>query len=268
MGGLELRFSAHTQILNPNTKQKDNTKERLDLSRNIWIVGAVILIMLIAVVAGFSSGLFNHVLPNTPTTPTSTPFSRSGNNLNVGDTFTYKLTGSSVVGSADVITPAYLSQENETDYYKVTITGINGTHVSLNTLWQFLNGTQVTSSQIIDLSTGIVSDPNGFWAVYTPNLNVNDLLHPNGSDNLIVNSTDTQRFASSTRTRNFWSTEKQSVDTNDPSGNTMRDDYLGVYFDKQTGMLESLTNIQFYTNPEIEITITWQLTSSNVWVVQ
>ena len=48
----------------------------------------------------------------------------------------------------------------------------------------------------------------------------------------------------------------------------MREDYLGVYFDKQTGMLESLTNIQFYTNPEIEITISWQLTSSNVWAVQ
>ena len=238
------------------------------MGRNIWVVGAVIVIMLIAVVAGFSSGLFKNVSPNTPTPPTYTPFSLSGNNLTVGDTFTYKLTGSSVLGSTDVVTPAYLSQENDTDYYKVTITEINGPHVSLNALWRFLNGTQIESSQIIDLSDGIVSDPNGFWAIYTPNLNVNDLLHPNGSDKLIVNSTGTQKFASSTRTRNFWSTTNQFVDPNDPSGNTMREDYLGVYFDKQTGMLESLTNIQFYTNPEIEITISWQLTSSNVWAVQ
>jgi hypothetical protein len=244
------------------------------LKRNIRIVVFAILLLLLVVVTGFSIGLFDR---HSNLTSTSTLLSNStskiepvlqGNNLTVGDTFTYKLSGSSVLGDTNAATPAYLSQYNNTDFYEVTITGINGTHVSLNALWRFINGTQVESSQIIDLSDGIVSDPNGFWAIYTSDLSLNDLLHPKGSDKLIVNSTDTQTFATSIRTRNFWSTANQFVDPNDPTGNTMREDYLGVYFDKQTGMLESLTNIQFFTNPEIEITITWQLSSSNVWAVQ
>jgi hypothetical protein len=254
------------------------TRKNLHLNRNIEIAVAVIVIMLIALVAGFYSGLFDRVSTPTPTslsgaplqTLTPTPTNGTvlqGDKLNVGDIFTYKLTGVSVLGSADAVTPDELLQYNNTDYYQVTITGINGSTVSLDTLWRFNNGTEVTSPQIIDISNGAKADPNGFWAIYASNLNVNDLLHPKGTDGFIVNSTGTQTFATSRRVRNYWSIESQFVDTNDPTGNTMRDDFMGVYFDKQTGMLDSLTHIEFYTNPEIELIITWQLTSSNVWAV-
>jgi hypothetical protein len=185
--------------------------------------------------------------------------------VKVGDAFTYKLTGISVLGSADAVTPSYLSDYNNTDYYKVTITGINGSVVSFNTVWQFTNGTAVQNSEWVDLSTG--ADNGDFWAIYASNLNVNNLLRPKGFDTLIVNSTDTQTYTSSTRTRNFWSIDNIFVDINDPTGNTMREDYMYVYFDKQTGMLTTLTNVQQYNNPGLELIITWQLTNSTVWGV-
>ena len=213
--------------------------------------------MLIAVVAT--------VLTQTPKQPSNAIIAGG---LKVGDTFTYKLTGSAVLGSPNAMIPEEIWQYNDTDYYQVTVTSINGTQVLLSTFWQFNNGTQITRPQIIDLSNGAEADPNGFWALYSSNLNVNDLLHPKGTDGLIVNSTDTQKFADSSRARNYWSTESQYVNASDTTGNTMRDLFVGVYFDKQTGMLENSTHIEFFTNPEIELIITWQLTNTNVWAVQ
>jgi hypothetical protein len=206
---------------------------------------------------------------NTQQTPAST-INPSGSNspLTVGDTFTYELKGSTVLGSADLVTPNEFMQYNDTNYYQVTVTGIVGTQVSLNTLWQFNNGTQTKSAQVIDLSIGRSADTNGFSYIYLSNLNVSDLLYPQGTVKLIVNSTSTQTFVNSSRPTNNWSEEDQFIDKSDPTGNTMRNDFITVYFDKQTGMLDNLTRIEFFTNPQIELITTWKLTSSNVWAVK
>jgi uncharacterized membrane protein len=74
--------------------------------------------------------------------------------INVGDTFTYKLTGESVLISSGTTTPAYLSQYNATDYYQVTITGINGTLVTFDTVWKFTNGTAIQNSEWVNIGTG------------------------------------------------------------------------------------------------------------------
>jgi hypothetical protein len=120
----------------------------------------------------------------------------------------------------------------------------------------------------MDIASGNKSDANGFWAIYPSNLKVSDLLRPTGFDGITVNATDTQTFGSISRPRNFWQIENQFTDANDPTGNTMRDDYIGVYFDQQTGMLTNLENVQRYNNPQYNIIIIWQLSSSNVWAVQ
>jgi hypothetical protein len=156
---------------------------------------------------------------------------------------------------------------NNTEYYNVTITAIKGSQVTLETNWQFKNGTQVTSPQVIDLSTGATAELAEFSYLYPSNLTVNDKLYPQENSRLTVNSTSTQEFTHTIREIDFWQTEDQFMDTSDQTGNTMRYDYIGVNFDKQSGMLVSLTRVEFFTNPEIQLTITWKLTSSNVWTV-
>ena len=221
--------------------------------------------------------------PTSTTTPTSSPTPTNGTNLvglNVGDTFTYKLTGDSVLFSSDATTPAYLSEYNNTEYFQVTVTGINGSIVTVNTIWQFTNGTAIQNSNWVNLETGNYSGE--FWAIYPSNLNANDFLYPNGNAGLIVNSTNTQTngyagltvnstsiqtYTDSARATNYWSTSHTIASINAPSNGTELYTYLQVYFDKQTGMLTSLTNIQEYNNPEYNILITWQLTSTNVWTV-
>jgi hypothetical protein len=201
----------------------------------------------------------------------ATEFSNTGKvsaGVHVGDTFTYKLTGISVLGSLDSKTPTYLSDYNNTEYYQIKIIAVNGSTVSFITLWKFNNGTEVTIPQILDIGNGNKTDNYGFWAIYPANLKASDLLRPTGYDKLRVNGTDTQRYADSSRQRNFFQIENQFFDTHDPTGNTQRDDYVGVYFDQQTGMATALTNIQRFNNPQYNIIITYQLISSNVWAVR
>jgi len=186
--------------------------------------------------------------------------------LNVGDTFTYSLKGNSNLGIGATV-PDYFNQYNDTDYYKITVTNVNTSQVTIATEWKFLNGTAINDQQTIDLATGQKTQPDGFWAIYASNLRVNDFLRPEGFDKVKVNMTDTQTYATSIRTRDFFSMENEFYDVNDPTRNTLRYDYTGVYFDQATGMLETLTNYQEYNNPEMVLVITWKLVSSSVWDV-
>ena len=186
--------------------------------------------------------------------------------VNVGDTFTYTLAGDSILFSSDAVTPAYLSEYNETNYYQVIITGVNGSVVSFDTIWQFTNGTSINNSEWINLETGNYS--GDFWAIYPSNLNVNNLLYPKEENTaLVVNNTGSQQFSSGNRTTNYWHIESQFTNTYDPTGSTTMVSVVEVYFDKQTGMLDYLDNIEEFNNPEYNILITWQLTSSTVWGV-
>jgi hypothetical protein len=185
--------------------------------------------------------------------------------VHVGDTFIYKLTGDSYLNSSEAVTPSYLSEYNNTDYYQVTITGINGSTVSFITDWRFINGTIIQTPEWVDIANG--NNSGDFWAIYPPNLNVNNLLSPKGYDELIVNSTATQTFAGSTRSINHWEIDNVFYDVNDPTYSTQRYDIMSVDFDKQTGILDTLINVQEYNSPQYNIIITWQLTNSTVWGV-
>ncbi len=187
--------------------------------------------------------------------------------VHVGDVFTYNITGTSTLIGLDAVDLPGFFQYNQTDYYKITVSDIIGTNVSLNTLWRFKNGTEVAGTQTIDIANGAKKDDNGFWAIYPANLNVGDLLRPKGYDGLKVNLTDTRTFAGIARTSNFWFIDNQFYNVNDPTQSTQRYDYTGVTFDKVTGMLETLTNYQEYNNPAMKATITWNLANSTVWQV-
>jgi len=187
--------------------------------------------------------------------------------VHVGDVFTYKLTGQSVLFSPDAVTPAYFTEYNNTDFYRVTITGVNGTIVSLDTVWSFLNGTQDTGSQWINLTSGDTRDPEGFWALYSSNLNIGDTIHPKGTDNFIVNNTESEPYASGNRLTNYYAIQNTYYDPSDPTQSTYMNDIISLYFDRQTGILTSLTNVQQYNNPSMNLIITWTLTNSTVWAV-
>jgi hypothetical protein len=187
--------------------------------------------------------------------------------VHVGDSFTYSLMGTSILDDLDSVQTPGFEAYNQTDYFEVTITEVTDTNVSLVTVWRFMNGTEVNGHQTIDLSNGQQSVTNGFWAIYSANLNVNDLIRPAVNDGLTVNKTVTKEYADSSRSINFWFIENEFFDVNDPTRNTLRYDYTEVYFDKETGMLEALTNVSAFNNPLKTESIIWKLVGCTVWNV-
>ena len=218
----------------------------------------LIAILLVAIIALASTAVAYVVINQTAA-------NQAVRGLHVGDVFTYNITGKSILFTSDAVSPAYLTQFNETDYYQVSITSVNGPSIGFSTLWQFKNGTALNGTETINLETGV--NTGDFWAIYLPNLQVNAPLNPKANNGLIVNSTSTQTFADSTRTINNWSTDNVLVDSSDPTGSTQQDNFLGVSFDKETGMLISITNVQQFNNPGYNVLILWQLTNSTVWNV-
>jgi hypothetical protein len=189
--------------------------------------------------------------------------------VKAGDTFTYSLKGYADLTGLDAsITPGF-NDYNNTEYYKITILDVtNKTTVSMQCDWKFFNGTTITSTQTIDIATGLKSDESGFWAIYPTGLTTTDLLRPYGYDGKIVNNTYTEtKYASGGRDTCTWHIENQFYDTNDPTQSTLMADYRNIYFDRQTGMLTALANWQMYNNPEKTQTIEWILVDSSVWQV-
>lgn len=187
--------------------------------------------------------------------------------VKVGDTFTYSLRGDVQLTAANATMDPGFDQYNQTDYYKVTITAIDGTRITLSSDWKFLNGTTINYQQNIDIANGDKTDENGFWAIYASNLNRGELLRPKGFDGQIVNNTDTANYASGQRSRCYWHIENEFADYTDTTYSTLMQDYRNIFFDKETGMLLSLTNYQLYNNPAKTQVIYWTLTESSVWDV-
>ncbi len=189
--------------------------------------------------------------------------------VHVGDTFTYELHGYSYLQGLGAVDTEGFSRYNDTDYYSVTITDVTGTTVSLDTVWALKNGTQYTDRQTIDLANGNKTNTTtGFWAIYASNLNIGQLTRPKGFDTVTVNATNVMDYANSSRPLNYMYTGGESKLMTDPSGSTLRYDSVNVYFDKKSGMLESMTWITDYNNPEMREIISWTLVNTSVWTVQ
>lgn len=185
--------------------------------------------------------------------------------VKVGDTFTYSIIGTSQLTAANATMTPGFAQYNQTDYYKITITAVNGEQVSMDTEWKFLNGTSIRNPQTINIGNGNKTDDNGFWAIYPANLNKGELLRPRGYDGQTVNNTDTYTYTSGPRGRCSWHINNQFYDINDQTYGTQMYDYRDIFFDRATGMMTYFANWQIYNNPSKTEVIYWNLKSTSVW---
>ncbi len=214
------------------------------------------LIGIIAVLIAIILAFWGVLSTQTPQTPLS--------GLVAGNTFTYRLNGYVDLISEDNVTlPPAPAEYNNTEWYRVTITSVSGPIVSFNTTWRFLNGTETKNSGYVNVSSG--DDNQVFWAIYPANLTVNQLISPQGTDGIYVNETNIRNYGSGGRATNFYTVQAEFPDTTNPS--RVFDDYMYVNFDKTTGMMVELKDMQVYNDPEVILTYQWILTDSNVWTV-
>ncbi|MFW9831502.1 MAG: hypothetical protein ACFFD8_06980 [Candidatus Thorarchaeota archaeon] len=187
--------------------------------------------------------------------------------VKVGDEFIYDITSSWNSDDPNATLVDYYVELNMTEWYKITVTDVNGTKVSIKTIWRFANETEIESNSNIDVKTGILYPSNSFWAIYASNLEKNDLIRPSGLTRAVVNETETKDFVSGIREINVVSLTEQYYDADDPTYSTTWTDYMNTKFDKETGILVEFHDISIYTNPGQIMTISWILKETNVWDV-
>jgi hypothetical protein len=183
--------------------------------------------------------------------------------VKAGDTFTYELEGLWESDDPNATISDAILDLNMTDWYQVTITNVSDPEILLHTVWRFKNGTELEADGRMDIETGFSS--GGFWAIYAANLDAGELTHPQGPDQVIVNSTVTSEYPSGSRETNRLLLTAQYYNVNDPS--RIYSDFRTIQFDKQTGILVDFRNQNIYNSPEKTETILWKLTDSNVWTV-
>jgi len=179
-----------------------------------------------------------------------------------GNTFTYDLKAYTSLSEDNITLPQGVSEYNNTEWYKVSITSVDGSVVSFNTTWRFVNGTEIERSGYVNVLT---DDNQVFWAIYPANLTENKLVRPQGTFGNYVNDTEVRTYKSGDRETNLMNTQSELLDSSDPTRSF--DDYRYVRFDKITGMLVELKEIQVYNSPEAVLTYDWVLVDSNVWTV-
>lgn len=227
--------------------------------RNLII--AVVLVAIVAVASVAAVILVNHG-SGQPSSDTTSKLV----GVQVGDTFTYNITGSCSASVPSAYYPGFY-ELNQTKYYKVAVTAVEGSVVSLQTDWVFDNGTDIPGQQTIDLSNGLMTNDQGFWGLYPSDLKVSDSIYPDMNESVPVNATTTQNWTSGSRTSLYYQVSTTQEYSQDPTQSTERYLVDSVYFDKQTGILTNFSEIQTYNNPEIELEVIYYLTSSNVWNV-
>jgi hypothetical protein len=186
--------------------------------------------------------------------------------VRVGDTFIYSVTGSSSDPVPDVDYPGFYDLNN-TQYYKVVVTAIQGSAVTLQTDWVFINGTDIPQQQTIDLSNGLTTDQTGFWGLYPANLKPSDQIYPHMNETVPINGTQTQPYASGARVSNWFTQETTQYLGTDPTQSTMRYLYDQVFFDQKTGIMTNFQDIETFNNPELQLEVIWYLTNSTEWNV-
>jgi hypothetical protein len=157
--------------------------------RSRTIIFLAIITAIIIVLAAFI------ILANSGSSASALPGVRKG------DEFIYDIKGFSSSSDSSAMSQEFL-ELNMTDWYKVTVTDVSGSDVSLNITWRYTNGTEFKSTSSINVETGICYPTNGFYPIYAANLKANDFLRPHGPDRSTINETSTRQYASGARETN------------------------------------------------------------------
>jgi len=194
-----------------------------------------------------------------------------------GMVFDYKLSSYWSSDDPNVSSPAELAIINQISHIEVRISDVNDTHIFTTNICYYNNDKSNTIDRgIINFYTGEVSgvyssdgyiytnEGYGFAAIIGADLNVGDVIHPNGTDGLKILDATTRAYENGDRLLNH-----VCIVDDDLGG-----DYVwtrDLYFDKETGVLvEQLDRTESTTTPASVAQVTWKLSSvSGVdnWVI-
>lgn len=180
-----------------------------------------------------------------------------------GNQFTYSVTGSYSSNAPYNEVPEEVLNAQASEYFKITIVNVTNPTVGYKFVWHFTNGTETNGDGVTNLE--IPSESIGpFWPMVSANLSVGQSIHPHFGPTSTFNESVLWTYTNYTRETNRLQTEskEQSNKTAVIKYRTVQSD---AYFDKLTGMLVSLNDQTYYSNPTFTTSITWKLIGQTAW---
>jgi len=184
--------------------------------------------------------------------------------VKAGDIFTYKMTGTVEIPSDDVPIPENILDVNNVEYYRVEITNVDFPFVSYIESTRFKNGTEHSYDGTINVKNGVNTGEGNFWGIFVAGLSKGSLSRPDVINGAVVNDTETRTYLDGDRKINFLRAEAEFYDADDETLSRKYNIFTYTYFDKQIGILVELKDMRIYNDPQIMITVVWELIDSNV----
>jgi hypothetical protein len=176
-----------------------------------------------------------------------------------GDSFKYDLkylwTSSNPV---DVVPLDWVSK-NQTDYLQVNVDVAVGNALRLSTVWRFLNGTELSGTQLEEIGN---NTSTGFIYIYAANLNAGGYLFPLATDlPFIINNTIFRIYNNNNEPRAINHIEVNRTDFED-----RKYSYMDLYFDKAPGVLDEAKLEEVYSyQPTQTYTTLITIKESSLW---
>jgi len=183
-----------------------------------------------------------------------------------GDVFRYSYKCNFNSNGTSAALPASFSWINQTDYFMVNVTEVNGTSINFSTNMRGLNGTNSLGVCAMNVETGTASisgyggptDASSFYFM-ARNVGMMGRMFPSSNSNPTINDTLMMTYAGGQRLTNHFS--MNSIQ----NGMRVNSDF---YFDQSTGMMVEWRQVALQTGTlQSNITQVMKMTSSSVWVV-
>ncbi len=184
--------------------------------------------------------------------------------VNQEDFFRYDIYSQWSTSNASLTAPAYLLDINNTRWFNITISSVQGINVTARTAQRFANGTDDNRLVTLDVDSGNMYFMYGFQGFFDANLTAGDLLRPSGNNTIpiTINQTISRDYASGKRDTNVVSVSYPVTDLSNSSIGTTTVTY---YIDKATGVLvERKDYTEFADQNGSE---NWILKETNLWAI-
>jgi hypothetical protein len=184
--------------------------------------------------------------------------------VKAGDYFTYTETSYWESNNASSTVPTDFSGINDTVSHKATVIIVLDTNVTWDEAATYTNGTEVNPIRVTqDLDAGSFYSFYWWVSVIGANLRENDLIHPNGSDLIIINQTISRSYGSGNRDINVVTFTAPILDSTNTT--TIGTATYSYYYDKATGIL--VENRKEATQSGESASIVILLKETNLWTV-
>jgi len=183
--------------------------------------------------------------------------------VDVGDWVKYSIVAAWASNGSNPEPPPDFIEINNIEWVKNSVLAVTGTNITFQRVAHYMDGSETTSVEYVDLKTGSSSEIGAFMFIPS-NLDKNDIVHASPTEHYTINETATRPYVGVTRETNLLNV---STVYDDPFSNATIIFTANYYWDKKTGVLcERPGTFASYVEGVLEsLSISEKIVDTNLW---